>query len=406
MTRPTTLLLALSLGGAPGLAAQVTAHMDVGRGGTPWPRVGSSTHWSVAPGIDWATARSRVALAGEYRDFGDRGRGATGFATASWYAPMAQPLTLEVLAEGRGQAGTGLTSRGAWDAGTRLHLVGAHQGAWVGSRLGADASGGTFQWEAAFWRRLGSFSLQLQGRQSTQSVGAVTTGGGPLDTLPGGPDTLSSRTGTETRVLTDLGSWLSWNGRRLQVTAAGGVRLGSYQPAVSPTDPGAPDFGQGARQRSATEGWWLGEVTYWMTDRFALAGSMGRHVGDPSLLAPSGRFLRLSLRAAIGRRGPPSTAPRVATTVGLRCRRVTTALVEFSLEAPAASRVELIGDFTDWVPVDLVRSAGGRWSVRIPAAAGLHRVNVRYDGGAWQPPPGTRVVQDEFEGTSGVLVVG
>jgi hypothetical protein len=38
-------------------------------------------------------------------------------------------------------------------------------------------------------------------------------------------------------------------------------------------------------------------------------------------------------------------------------------------------------------------------------APGVHRVNVRADGGPWRPPPGLSVVRDEFGGEVGLLVV-
>jgi hypothetical protein len=78
--------------------------------------------------------------------------------------------------------------------------------------------------------------------------------------------------------------------------------------------------------------------------------------------------------------------------------------------------VELMADFTDWVPVPLVRlprgTAGGRardaadlWAAELVIAPGVHRVNVRVDGGPWRPPPGLSVVRDEFGGEVGLLVV-
>jgi hypothetical protein len=68
-------------------------------------------------------------------------------------------------------------------------------------------------------------------------------------------------------------------------------------------------------------------------------------------------------------------------------------------------RVEVMGDFTDWRPVDMQLMGPGRWQLRLPILPGLHHLNVRYDGGPWQPPPGTGVVADEFDQLTGVLVV-
>jgi 1,4-alpha-glucan branching enzyme len=79
--------------------------------------------------------------------------------------------------------------------------------------------------------------------------------------------------------------------------------------------------------------------------------------------------------------------------------------VEFILDAPSARRVELMADFTDWAPVDMAPVGAGRWRLTIPVSSGLYHVNVRYDGGSWRSPPGTRKVRDEFDRETGVVVV-
>ncbi len=75
------------------------------------------------------------------------------------------------------------------------------------------------------------------------------------------------------------------------------------------------------------------------------------------------------------------------------------------VQAPTAARVEIMGDFTHWEPVALDRDANGRWSVRFAVAPGIHRMNVRVDGGPWGVPPGVPVLHDEFSGAVGMLVI-
>lgn len=77
----------------------------------------------------------------------------------------------------------------------------------------------------------------------------------------------------------------------------------------------------------------------------------------------------------------------------------------FRLRAPAAAKVELMGDFTHWEPIALARDAGGRWSATIAVPPGVHHLNVRVDGGAWGVPPGLPVLRDEFSGVVAVLIV-
>jgi 1,4-alpha-glucan branching enzyme len=75
------------------------------------------------------------------------------------------------------------------------------------------------------------------------------------------------------------------------------------------------------------------------------------------------------------------------------------------VHAPEAERVELMADFTDWQPISLARASGGRWQVRLMLTPGVHRLNVRIDGGDWVVPAGARPEPGEFGGEVGVIVV-
>jgi hypothetical protein len=55
--------------------------------------------------------------------------------------------------------------------------------------------------------------------------------------------------------------------------------------------------------------------------------------------------------------------------------------------------------------VALTRGRGDTWQVTLPLAPGAYRLNIRVDGDAWVAPPGTSTVQDEFNGTVGLVVV-
>ena len=79
------------------------------------------------------------------------------------------------------------------------------------------------------------------------------------------------------------------------------------------------------------------------------------------------------------------------TRVRLRCRH--------------ASRVELAADFTDWAPIAMTATGDDWWEASLTITPGLHQVQVRFDGGAWQVPPGLPRTNREFAGDAGVLVV-
>ena len=75
------------------------------------------------------------------------------------------------------------------------------------------------------------------------------------------------------------------------------------------------------------------------------------------------------------------------------------------VRCPDAVHVELTGDFTDWAPLALIALGGGWWGSEIPISSGLHQVQVRVDGGAWQAPPGLPTTHGDFAGTAGVLLI-
>ena len=81
--------------------------------------------------------------------------------------------------------------------------------------------------------------------------------------------------------------------------------------------------------------------------------------------------------------------------------------VRLTVHAPGAGAVEISGDFTDWQPVQLQRSPTNRdaWEGSFRIARGIHRINVRRDGGAWIAPAGTTRSADDFGGEVGLFLL-
>jgi hypothetical protein len=72
---------------------------------------------------------------------------------------------------------------------------------------------------------------------------------------------------------------------------------------------------------------------------------------------------------------------------------------------PGTRQVTLVSDLTEWRPVSLTRNEDGRWEVVLPAGAGVYRVNVSTNGGAWHVPPGLPATDDGFGAKVGLLVL-
>lgn len=81
--------------------------------------------------------------------------------------------------------------------------------------------------------------------------------------------------------------------------------------------------------------------------------------------------------------------------------------VRLTVYAPGAIDVEISGDFTDWQPIALSRNRArdGVWEGTFKISRGVHRINVRRDGGRWMAPAGTTRSADDYDGEVGVFLL-
>lgn len=78
--------------------------------------------------------------------------------------------------------------------------------------------------------------------------------------------------------------------------------------------------------------------------------------------------------------------------------------VQFRLEAPGASRVELAGSFTEWRPEHEMREvAPGVWSIMVPLDPGVHDYTFVIDGERMVVDPYAPEVEDSFGGSNSRL---
>jgi hypothetical protein len=78
--------------------------------------------------------------------------------------------------------------------------------------------------------------------------------------------------------------------------------------------------------------------------------------------------------------------------------------IRVAIRVAAADSVEFASDCTQWQPIQMTRD-GDRWLVDVAAVAGLHRANIRVNGGRWMSPPGLASMDDDFAGEVGIFVV-
>jgi len=86
----------------------------------------------------------------------------------------------------------------------------------------------------------------------------------------------------------------------------------------------------------------------------------------------------------------------------------TEVLVKFSLTAPEARSVSVVGDFNNWQPSPLVPEGPGKngiWEIKIKLKKGrVYTYNFLIDGKTWIPDPASPVkVKDDFGGESSLI---
>jgi hypothetical protein len=82
--------------------------------------------------------------------------------------------------------------------------------------------------------------------------------------------------------------------------------------------------------------------------------------------------------------------------------------VAFSLEAPQATRVSLVGDFNNWDPAatPLARGSAGRWEAIVPLTPGRYQFTFVVDGSRWVRDPSLpQALGDDFGQPTSVITV-
>jgi hypothetical protein len=133
-------------------------------------------------------------------------------------------------------------------------------------------------------------------------------------------------------------------------------------------------------------------------------GVVGRPEPDPLLLAEPGRGAGgVLLGRRIGGSGPPEADPSALYEV--RDDSPAGARVRIRVEAPpGATRVQVLGDFTLWEPVEMA-ARGGRWTVELDVPFGTHHFGFLVDGAWYLPDDAPDAVPDEWGRRSATMVV-
>jgi hypothetical protein len=351
--------------------AQVSASLDAGGTRVAYDTASSVSAFVLSPVVRLTGSSTSLYADGSISRFADGSWSVQGTALSSVFTPALAGFRGELVGTAAASDAEGATGTGGVLGQARIHWLRPGGGIWAGGGVGRMSDG-------LAWRTT-----------------ALTELGGWL------------RIGPATAVVTGTPNWISDSLRF--------VDLESYARVVrGPVDASAfAGLRRWGRPSDAEGSTWAGITgAYWLGEHVAVVAAIGSYPADFSEGFPAGRYVSLGLRLATRR--PP--APE-RETVRLRLPELEPVVAEFEavtladgsralrIHAAGAARVEVMGDFTDWQPVALERQAGNRWSVALPVPPGVHRMNVRVDGGAWGVPPGVPVLRDEFGGAVGILVV-
>lgn len=276
------------------------------------------------------------------------------------------------------------------------------------SAFGLSGAAPSFAWQAvarehATWS-LGGVFVGVGGGQVAQHGFAGTIGtaqaGGFLRIDPLGQDELSTAFAytnagrpiagaARVRYSDVLGYW-SHRGDWIELTVGTGVRSRLTDGVV--------------------ETWGSGSAALWLSRRAALIASAGRALADETRGVPSVRYLSVGLRLG-WRPTREAGALRVRQALGdgaggrLDVRNGGDSVRVVIVRQATAGRVEIVGDFTDWEPVEMASLPNGEWRIERTITPGPHRVAIRVDGGPWRVPPNLPRVADDFGGEVGIVIV-
>ena len=329
------------------------------------------------------------------------------------YMPLRHGFRAELVANADRQYHSASVENEQIDAGGRIHWLASRGGVWLGSGvarpLRVTAVSNVNVSSGGIWTKVGpttlrgsvtSFFFTKVSVDSATEVGASQTAPcastriTPPD-VPGGVGNVAmaeaSASGCRYQSrLTDLESSVKFDYRFVEMTVRGGRRFGdSYD--VTPE----------SRQ------WASVQTALWISSQLAAVAGGGREPAQPTRGLPARTYATLGVMLAywpIPRGVVPVETP-ASLVHAFEMRPAGPTLQRITARIGGVESVEVMGDFSDWTPLPLMRRGRDQWELLVPMKIGVHQINMRIDGGQWIAPPGMPTMKDDFNGDVGVVVV-
>jgi hypothetical protein len=363
------------LGGLSGLAGQTSGTVDIGGSWVDYEGYLGSGAVSVSPTLRYDTPNTSLGASGSYVVFESGRHIVQGLAAGAWRTPLRGGFHGELSGSMGLNAYEDNPGYGHLLGRVRIHLTGTLSGTWIGAATGHSYAGSA---------TTTPFEIELGGWIVAQGLALGAA---------------AKRTWSADTNYSDIVTTARWHDEFLEVGGTLGIRGWSH------------GGGEGLY------GELHAQIPIWQ--RLSALVSGGRYPSDPVRGVIPANYVSVSLRIdAFSSHSATSPTPLRALfrelerpgrpAIGEARLTVPTSLDDLHtirVEAPDARTVELTADFTDWQPLPLRRAGEGTWEITVRIDSGVHRVNVRLDGGPWIVPKGLRVEADDYGGSVGVLVV-
>lgn len=378
---------------SPSLEAR--AQLSSGPGGEPW-------HGTSVLAADLRFDRPFLSLSGtgELHADDDRWRGSAGV-TGALRSPALGPFQLSLSGDLLRPHRPEVDQHYQFTGTARASLSRGEWGVWAGidgRRIMQHASGASASPSLGGWRQLGAalLSVQLAPRRAQVTgtdVRIVPRRDSMFNDTLGHWEVFERTDGAvDSSRVPSAGSWSDAEARLLW--ARGRISLD------------ATIGGRFAAEHVDRSLWAQLRGLYAISSRFAIIAGAGSEPADPVAGWERRSFATLGVRLL------DSPAPRMLPAPGVRPVPAAFQLLAGRADAYLirvrvlhAHSVELSADFTDWRPIALTRVSPDWWQVSAKIAPGTYHVNIRVNGDRWTAPPGTPAIEDEFNGTVGLVVV-
>lgn len=416
MTEPKAAIAALTfvLLAPQGALAQIASKLEAGTVMTQQDGEVPASTFSVAPGVRVELPYLALAAQGSAWLTGQQWQIADGALSGKLVTPTFNHLRGELIGNASRAFFDQSLQNDQLDGQARLHMLFSQKGGfWVGAGLArpwriavvssVDVTGG------GAWTRVGDamlsgtytnffFTKVAATRDSTGATQSCGTHNEPLSLANGGSGNLASSSGAtgpndcrrQSR-FSDVEGSVNWAYGWLELTGQVGYRFGDSYDVT-------PD----------SRRWAAGSAVIWLTDRLAAVMGGGRVPANPSRGLPARNYANFGLMlsySSIPRTTVPVKPLTVAAVKAFEVRALSTGTQKITVRVGGVETVEVMGDFSEWTPLVLMRRGRDLWDITLPVSAGVHEINLRLDGGPWVAPPGLPTRRDNFNGDVGLLVV-